>query len=442
MLNSPSANKTNQTNRLASLDIFRGLTIAGMILVNNPGSGSFRFTALAHSQWHGCTPADLIFPFFVFIVGVSAVFSLGTRLTKRTRPLEIYQHILSRTGTLFFLGLFGLFLSGWLFQAVCPPADTQKSIWALFLAPPTDTDAFFYSLGNLRLPGVLQRLALVYLAVSVLTVHARWRAQAIIVAALLLAYWGLMTLTGFALEPGADLGAWIDRAVFGQAHLYLQTWDPEGLLSTLPAIATGLCGALTGHWLRSRRPARNKIMGLFLFGLLGIAVGALWGLVFPLNKNLWTSSFVLYTAGCALITLGLLYWLVDLKKVPWANKPFAWLGTRPLFAYCGSQVAFLALYTLYIGTPAEHTNLLLMILNGLFHEHWDIIGLTSWPDPRWPSLYWALLCLIFWTLLMGLFGHRPNPALVPVRETTTRTARLETINPWDQEHIAGGYVGG
>ncbi len=292
------------TKRLVSLDLFRGLTIAAMIVVNNLGSGreGTRFAPLVHAEWHGCTLADLVFPFFVFIVGVSVVFSLSKRQAGGSlRP--VYQHIFTRTLKIFFLGLVGWFLCGWLFQAICPPEETEKSIWAIFLSPPADSAAYFYSLANLRIPGVLQRLALVYLAVALLVLHSRWRTQAAVAGALLLFYWGLMTLTGFSLEAGADLGSWLDRAIFGHSHLYRQNWDPEGLLSTLPAIATGLLGALTGHWLKSAWDGRQKFLGLLLGGGLSLAVGWLWGLSFPINKNLWTSSYVLYTAGCALLLL-------------------------------------------------------------------------------------------------------------------------------------------
>ena len=158
---------------------------------------------------------------------------------------------------------------------------------------------------------MLQRIALVYLPLSIILIHTRWRKQALLAGALLLLYWGLMSLPGFALEPGKDLGAAIDRAVFGEAHLwrFTRTWDPEGLLGTLPALATGLLGALSGRWLLSGWERRRKLTGLLLAGLLGIIAGAAWGLVFPLNKYLWTSSYVVYTAGFALIFLGFWYWL-------------------------------------------------------------------------------------------------------------------------------------
>ncbi len=418
-------NQDASNKRLVSLDLFRGLTIAAMIVVNNLGSGreGTRFAPLVHAQWHGCTLADLVFPFFVFIVGVSTVFSLSKRQAGGSlRP--VYQHIATRTLKIFLLGLLGWFLCGWLFQAICPPEETEKSIWSIFLSPPADTGAYFYSLANLRIPGVLQRLALVYLAVALLVLHSRWRTQTAVAGALLLLYWGLMTLTGFSLEAGADLGSWLDRVIFGHNHLYGQNWDPEGLLSTLPAIATGLLGALTGHWLKSAWDGRRKLRGLLLGGGLSLAAGWIWGLYFPINKNLWTSSYVLFAAGCALLLLAAVYWLIDLKRVPapWA-QPLIWLGTRPLLAYCGSQIMFLALYTLYIGNPWEHTNLMTLIHNAIFGEHWDIIGETAWRDPRWPSLLWALVCLSFWTLLVGPV-HQKLLALQAPRPTAPRKKAL------------------
>jgi predicted acyltransferase len=395
--------------RLVCLDILRGVTIAAMILVNNLGAWTDtpRFPRLTHAEWNGCTLVDLIFPFFIFIVGVTAVFSLDKRIKAGESLGRLYRRILSRTAALFLLGLVACsyFICGWLCQAICPPAETQKSIWAIFLSPPTNNDVYFFSLANLRIPGVLQRIALVYLAVSILLIHTRVRVQAMVAGALLLLYWGLMSLPGFPLQPGEDLGAFIDRWVFGEAHLwrYTRTWDPEGLLSTLPAIATGLAGVLTGHWLKSERDGRAKLIGLFLFGFLGLVVGTAWGYVFPTNKYLWTSSFAVYTVGYALMFLAGCYWLTSIQqaKPGWA-QPFVWLGMNPLLVYCAAQIGSMALGVLYIGTTPSHTHLIMIILNALFGKNWEVAGRTSWLDPRWFSLYWALLYLTFWTLLMGL----------------------------------------
>ena len=398
------------SQRLISLDIFRGVTIGAMILVNNlrTWSDAPRFRQLVHAEWHGCTLADLLFPFFIFIVGVTTVFSLTRRLTKGESRSRLYKAILIRAGVLFFLGLVtgSWFIVGWLFQSLCPPAVTQKSVWAIFLSPPADTNVWFFSLANLRIMGILQRIALVYLAVSILVIHTRWRVQASIAGALLLLYWGLMSLPGFELQPGKDLGAFIDRALLGEAHLW-QTWDPESLLGTLPAIATGLAGALTGHWLLSERDGYRKLIGLMLCGFLSIGVGALWGLAFPFNKFLWTSSYVVYTAGFALIFLGFWYWLADLRQFGGIMlQPAIWLGMNPLLAYCGAQIVFIALHTLYIGTPPQHTHLIAVISNALFGVNWDVIGQTAWHDPHWLALVWALLCLSFWTLVTGILYRK------------------------------------
>lgn len=399
-------------NRLVSLDIFRGVTIGAMIVINNLQSWSdvpSRFPRLVHAEWNGCTLADLIYPFFIFIVGVTTVYSLDQRIKTGESLARLYRHILFRTAAIFFLGLVAgsWFIVGWLCQSICPPTLTQKSAWAIFLSPPADTDVWFFSLANLRIMGILQRIALVYLAVSLLLLHTRWRVQALVTGALLLIYWGLMSLPGFELQPGQDLGTFVDRAVLGESHL-AGTWDPEGLLGTLPAIATGLIGALTGHWLRSERGGPRKLTGLLLGGGLGIIIGAAWGLVFPLNKYLWTSSYVIYTAGFALVFLAAWYWLIDLQhaKAVW-TQPAIWLGMNPLLAYCGSQIMFIALHTLYIGTPMQHTHLIDLIRSAIFGVDWDVIGQTAWQDPQWAALGWAFLCLTFWTLVTGFFyRHR------------------------------------
>ena len=171
----------------------------------------------------------------------------------------------------------------------------------------------------------------------------------------------------------------------------------------MPAIATGLLGALTGHWLHGKGDRRRKWSGLFLAGILALIAGAAWGLVFPLNKHLWTSSFAVYTAGFALIFLACCYWLTEIKQAkPAVVQPFVWLGMNPLLAYCGAQLGAIALGTLYLGTPAQHTHLTALIQVTLFGRDWDVPGRTAWVDPRWPSLCWALIYLSFWTLLTGL----------------------------------------
>ena len=275
--------------------------------------------------------------------------------------------------------------------------------------------------------GVLQRIALVYLVVSLLLLHTRWRVQALVAGALLLLYWALMSLPGFPLEPGQDLGASLDRAVFGPAHLwrYTHTWDPEGLLSTLPAIATGLFGVLTGQWLRSPRDRRDTLIGLFLFGFLGILVGTAWSYVFPLNKHLWTSSFAVYTAGYALMFLAFWYWLTDVRqaKALW-TLPAVWLGTNPLLAYCGAQIGSLALRRLLYRRPGSpHPS------DCAHHERylWSPLGYCRSDRLAKPALALPLLGPALPQLLDR--AHGPPLPPPPLSQTLTFEAPSKLISP-------------
>src|SRR5688572_18757571 len=251
--------------RLVSLDAFRGLTIAAMILVNNPGDWLHVYWPLLHAPWHGWTPTDLIFPFFLFMVGMALPFS------RRVQPREALRRALVIAG----LGLF---------MAAYP----------------------YFDLATVRIPGVLMRIAICYFAAWGIRRLGGARVHAAIAVILLVAYWYLMTrvpLPGGAapsLDPETNLGAWWDRTLFG-AHLWKasKTWDPEGLLSTLPAIATTLLGMLAGDWLRSPHDGNRKTLGLLGAGLILTVAGMAWGASFPINQRLWTSSYVLLTAGLA-----------------------------------------------------------------------------------------------------------------------------------------------
>ncbi|HWK89369.1 MAG TPA: heparan-alpha-glucosaminide N-acetyltransferase domain-containing protein, partial [Longimicrobium sp.] len=309
--------------RLVSLDVFRGLTVAAMLLVNNPGSWSHVYDPLEHAEWHGWTPTDLIFPFFLFIVGVSMAYSLLPRLERGGRPGPLFAKAAKRAGILVLLGL----------------------LLAAF--PYYDLD-----LAHLRFPGVLQRIELAFLLASAVVLFTRPRAQAAIAAALLLGYWAAMRLVpvpGYGagdLSKDGSLAAYVDRAVLGTSHLWAsaKTWDPEGLLSTLPAVATVLLGVFAGRWLGAPRPASERLVGLFLAGNAALVAGLVWDAAFPINKNLWTSSYVLFTAGMALHTLAVCYWLVDVRgRRRWA-MPFAWFGMNAIFAFFLSGVMGRLLY--------------------------------------------------------------------------------------------------
>ncbi|MEM8527209.1 MAG: heparan-alpha-glucosaminide N-acetyltransferase domain-containing protein [Bacteroidota bacterium] len=309
---------TNQ--RLLSLDVFRGLTIAGMILVNNPGDWGNVYAPLLHADWHGCTPTDLVFPFFLFIVGISIALALSKRKERGDEHKAILFKILKRTLIIFGIGLF---LNG----------------FPLF------------NFETIRIPGVLQRIALVYGISATLFLKTNWKTQAWVGIGLLFLYWGLMTLIptpdGYApnLDAETNLGAWLDRTLLG-GHLWSQSkvWDPEGLLSTIPAISTGISGILTGLWIRSQQENYRKLVGLFGFGVILVFLGLTWDLAFPINKKIWTSSYVLYTSGIALLTLALIYWLVDVLNYKKWTTPFVIYGTNALFVFVLSGLVAKSLY--------------------------------------------------------------------------------------------------
>jgi predicted acyltransferase len=315
----PAVTPVSPSSRLMSLDLFRGATIAGMILVNNAGDEASSYWPLKHAQWNGWTPTDLVFPFFLFIVGVAMPFSFSARLKRGESRRELLRHVLSRGVVLFALGVF---LNGF-------PNHYQLSSWRVY--------------------GVLQRIAICYVISAILALWTNWRTWIVAIAACLLGYWILMRFVpvpGFGipthdiplLDPDRNLAAWLDRRLLA-GHLYEGTRDPEGVLSTIPAVATSLLGLLTGQWLRSSRSARSKTLGMALFGVIGVVAGKILDLGFPINKKLWTSSYVVFTAGLALLCLTLCYWMVDVKR--WRGlwtKPLLVFGMNAIAAYVFAEV--------------------------------------------------------------------------------------------------------
>jgi len=413
-------------NRLLSLDVFRGLTIAAMIMVNNPGSWSTVYKPLLHADWHGVTPTDWIFPFFLFIVGVSITLALGKRVAAGLPKKQMINKILVRTAIIFGLGLFLAGFPKFGFQAA-EPATLKAILYvllglamiSLFTRALLDQKQFAgpkvnrarrllfitaglivllmiilgfnqYSVSNLRIPGVLQRIALVYGICAILFLYTSFWQQMWVGVGLLLFYYFLMFVVpvpgGIApnLEAETNLGAWLDRAIFSSDHLWRQakTWDPEGLLSTLPAIVTGISGMLTGAWLRSDKPGYEKISGLLAVGVIILCLSFFWDQHFPFNKKIWSSSFVLYTSGVALLMLGTIYWLVDIKEIKWWIKPFQVFGMNALFAYVLSGVLAVLLFTIkWENGAGELISLRSWIYNGLY---------TPFLSPKRASLAFAL----------------------------------------------------
>lgn len=290
--------------RLLSLDVMRGATVAAMTLVNNPGDWGHIYAPLEHSEWNGCTPTDLIFPFFVFMVGVSTVFAMET---KRADPANHGKMILGALRR-----MVTLILISWAIQ--------------LFY----HHTPFVRSLTHLRFPGVLQRIALVFFLGSVLYIKCTQRTRDWVMAGALIGYYIIMCFIPVPdgnpanLNPETNMGAWLDRLIFTSDHLWKssKTWDPEGLLGTLPALGTGLFGIRVGSWLK--RPDREnsvKVTWLFVYGVAAVVISLVWDLFFPINKSLWTSSFVLYCGGLATIALAFTYWLIDVQ----GHQKYAWI---------------------------------------------------------------------------------------------------------------------
>ena len=302
-----------------------------MILINNAGDGPSSYWPLQHAEWNGWRPADLVFPFFLFIVGVSMAFSFGVRMKRGESRWQFLRHAFWRGVILFALGLF---LNGFPNQ---------------------------YSLSSWRVYGILQRIAICYVMTAVLALWANRRGWIVATAGCLIGYWILMRyvpVPGLGipthevplLDPDRNLAAWLDRKLLA-GHLFDGTHDPEGLISTIPAVATTLLGLQTGELLLSTGTARMKIACMALFGLAGVGAGELWSLWFPINKPLWTSSFTLFSAGLALLCLALCYSILDVKhwRGRWTTF-FLVFGMNPITAYVFAEVISNSLYR--FSTPA------------------------------------------------------------------------------------------
>ena len=296
--------------RLDSLDVFRGMTIAAMILVSTPGSWTAVYWPLDHALWHGWTPTDLVFPFLLFAMGAAVPFAMARR---RGEPRVVRRHVLRRAILLFALGL--------VLNAIETPPPIH---WAAF-----------------RIPGVLQRIALVYLAVTWMTERLSIRAQVAIVISALAGYWAAMMwipvpgVGAGVLTPEGNLASFIDRGLLGR-HLLTALYDPEGLLSTVPAVATAMGGVFAGGWLKTppeRAPERLRTAWMFAAGCVAAIAGLAWGRVFPINKNLWTSSFAVLAAGMAAAVMAACHFSVDIRGWRGWSRPFVAFGRNPLAAY-------------------------------------------------------------------------------------------------------------
>ncbi len=371
-------------SRLLSLDVFRGLTVAGMVLVNNPGTWSVIYPPLEHAEWHGATPTDFVFPFFLFIVGISITLALGKRTENGGANREIYLKIVKRAVLIYALGLF---------LATFPFYNFTKEAWL--------------DVSTVRIMGVLPRIAICYLCAALIFVRTNWKQQAFIAVALLLVYWVLMTLINV---PGCEittyndkacnLAAYIDRLILTENHTWRQSkvFDPEGILSTIPAIATTLAGVLTGHWLRQKRDDDEKVAAMFFAGVCLTAIGWIWNFWFPINKSLWTSSYVVYTAGLALCFLGFCYWLIDIKGYKKWTKPFVIFGVNALVLFVGSGLMARILGLIKLGGADGKTiSLQQAIFDNVF---------LPFASPINASLMYAISFILVWLFLMWLLYRK------------------------------------
>jgi len=358
--------------RLASVDAFRGLTIAAMILVNNPGSWSFVYPPLRHAAWHGWTPTDLIFPFFLFIVGISIALSFSRRKDEGRSAAGLYGKILQRSAAIFALGLF------------------------LHLFPR-------FRFATMRIPGVLQRIALCFLFGALIYVSVRVKGRIGLAVLILVGFWALLTFVpvpGFGpgiLDYKGNLCGYIDSKLL-PGHLYKPEFDPEGILSTLPAIATVLIGTLAGDWLRSKRSVFRTFGGIFVAGAGLAAAGLLLHPLFPINKQLWTSTFVIFTAGAALVVFGLCYLLIDgFRLRAWAY-PFLVFGTNAIAVFAGSTLMVKILLQIKIQDGGKTVNPM-----SYAYQHF----LSPAAGPYLGSLLYPLLFLVLWFLIiLPLYRHK------------------------------------
>ncbi len=298
-----------KTERLASLDAFRGFTVAGMILVNNPGSWTQAYPQLLHAHWNGWTPTDWIFPFFIYIGGVSMTYSMAHRVARGDSKTDLFMQVVKRAAIIFLLG------------------------FLLNLIPK-------FNFATVRIPGVLQRIAICYALSALIMLNFSARAQAVWTVGLLIFYNAIMYLVpvpnlgaGF-MEPAKNLAAYVD-SIFLTGHMWVQskTWDPEGILSTIPAIATALFGSLTGYLLKTEKSREEKAAWMLFAGFACLLVGGAWDWGMPINKSLWTSSYSVFMAGWGLLFLGAFYWMMDVQGWQRWAKFFTIYGMNALATY-------------------------------------------------------------------------------------------------------------
>ena len=389
--------------RLVSLDVFRGMTVAGMLLVNNPGTWAAIYPPLEHAEWNGWTPTDLIFPFFLFIVGITTHLSMSARQARGDSDGALVRQILRRGAIIYLLGFL---MAAFPFYQYGDAAGVNATL----------LEKIIYRAEHVRIMGVLPRIAFVYIFAALLTLKTTLKQQVAIIATLLFGYWFAMTLIplngtlnavpgrylGYQLlnTPSETLAAHLDRAILGVNHIWSGslTFDPEGPFSTIPAIGTAMLGVIAGRWISQPKPLIERIAGLFAAGCLAMVVGLMWNWSFPINKNLWTSSYVIFTAGMACVSIATIMWIVEDRGVRWWTKPFAIYGMNPIVAFVGSGVLARIIYTLWkVPYQGKPTVMETVIYSSVFEP---------FMEPKNASLAMAFVTVLFWFAILAVLYRR------------------------------------
>jgi predicted acyltransferase len=348
-------NISESSGRLISLDAFRGITIAAMILVNFPGNGENVYAPLNHTHWNGITPTDLIAPFFLFIVGVAIAFSYTKRLDSGISPSKMYPKLIWRSLKIFAVGMF-------------------LNILGLFPD---------FNFADIRYTGTLHRIAIVFLVCGFIFLKTNWKTQAVIASVILIGYWlaiNFIPTPGFGrvmLEPDHNIAQWIDNK-YMPGKLYRDVWDPEGILSTFPSIVTGITGMLAGTLLLRIKSQEYKVIWLFLIGFLCTITGVVWNWIFPLNENLWTSSFVLFTSGLASMTLASSIFVVDILKYRKGAQFGVIYGSNAISIYVLADIFALFFYGIKLGGSS-------------LNEHFCNFFTSLTGAPKFVSMIYALM---------------------------------------------------
>lgn len=413
-------------DRIISVDVLRGFTVLMMTVVNNPGSWSYVYPILDHAKWNGCTLADLVFPFFIFILGIAIPLAMPVKKDDSETVLKI----ITRSLRIFCLGLFLSFF--YKIQLFNLPSDVPLLLIRLLITALVGcallgnfklktktiivvvifcilvglTFSGIEHFQNVRLLGVLQRIGIVYLVVSLLYLKITIKWQIILSLAILLGYWALMTLVNVPgvgypnLEPATNFASWLDSVLL-EGHMYVETktWDPEGVLSTVPVIANGLLGVLAGQLLISKSFSKIKIAQIMAVASVAlVCLGLLWSVAFPINKSIWSSSYVLFTSGIALFILSIIYYLIDiLNYKKWTTFFVVW-GVNPMIVFFLSGILPRAFTMIKVKNPIDPTSEI--DIRNYAYTFWIS---SNFENQMLSSLIYAVIYVLLWSCLLWYF---------------------------------------